>query len=99
MTPRESKFQHRGLFAAEFGVPDGGRYANDWASRIDDVLAELSSLRGRVEQAEKALAEIYWLGGDPNRVEEIIIGVLSVEQRLARAPARAVVSAAPEERE
>ena len=35
----------RAKYASQFDVPDGGRYANDWASRIDAVLSALDSMR------------------------------------------------------
>jgi hypothetical protein len=34
----------RERYASEFNVPDGGRYANDWASRIDSVLEHVAAL-------------------------------------------------------
>jgi hypothetical protein len=47
--------------AVMFGVPDGGRYINDWKERADQIKrweAELAVVRGREAQLRAALEQI-----------------------------------------
>ena len=50
MTVQSTQEDLRRRYASEFDVPDGGRYANDWAGRIDPVLNRLAKLEA--ENAE-----------------------------------------------
>jgi hypothetical protein len=44
----------RASYATRFGVPDAGRYTNDWASRIDDVLRALKQAEAEVARLREA---------------------------------------------
>ena len=70
----------RSRYATQFYVPDGGRYGNDWVSRIDAVLTRLDLL-------EEALREIH---AKPYRAEEVtarIFGESAGARSTASAPA------------
>lgn len=45
----------RARYASRFGVPDGGRYLNDWTDRVDDVLAEVDALAAQLAETREAL--------------------------------------------
>ena len=57
--PSEQVEEARRKYATEFDVPDGGRYSNDWATRIDSILAALLDRDARLKAAEAHL------GADP----------------------------------
>jgi hypothetical protein len=42
---RDDKYELRRRYASLFGVPDGGQYSHDWASRIDVVLGRVEELK------------------------------------------------------
>jgi hypothetical protein len=56
---RLAVYERRARFASEFDVPDGGRYINDWASRLDLVLAELERVTADRDRAVDVANEAY----------------------------------------